>query len=187
MSTDRPPLILAIMVVLLFAAQVIDLHAADLNTGVHSMDWDSPIGQHRQLSLVRSQGSVSYYTNRDMVYQAANQPVPGVIYGFYQDRLFALYIKLGSPNQAYYLEERFRAQFGPAKVTTHGGQTVYRWKDDNLKIKLKVRESGPEIKLGIYYRPLSDALNRTQAEAPPPGTFQPQPPNVKNDGLAPLL
>ncbi len=105
MSTDRPPLILAIMVVLLFAAQVIDLHAADLNTGVHGMDWDSPIGQHRQLSLVRSQGSVSYYTNRDMVYQAANQPVPGVIYGFYQDRLFALYIKLGSPNQAYYLEE----------------------------------------------------------------------------------
>jgi hypothetical protein len=34
-----------------------------------------------------------------MIYRAANQPVPGVIYGFFQDRLFAVYIKLRSPNQ----------------------------------------------------------------------------------------
>lgn len=163
--------------------------AADLKSGVHGMAWASDIAQHPHLSLVRTAGPVSYYINRNMAYQAASQPVPGVIYGFYQDRLFAVYIKLRSPDQAYYLEKRFRAQYGPARVTTTvaGDETVYRWKDQDLKIKLKIRESDRDIKLGIYYRPLSNALNQAQAEELPPDTFRPEPPGAKPDGLPPLL
>ncbi len=182
------PLGLAIIIGLLivFTAAV---QASDLKVGVHGMPWASHVLDHGHLTRVRTVGPASYYINRNMTYQTANQPVPGVIYGFFEDRLFAVYIKLRSPDQAYYLEKHFRTAYGPAKVTTGsaGDQTIYRWKDNDLKIKLKVNEARREIKLGIYYQPLSTQLNQTRAEEVPPGTFRTAPPDGKSTESLPLL
>ena len=189
MQTNRTPLMGGLMWVLLLAVPVTALQADDLKTGVHGMAWASPITDHDHLTRVRTAGPASYYVNRNMTYQAANQPVPGVVYGFFQDRLFAVYIKLRSPNQAYYLEKHFRTAYGPAKVTggRSGEPTVYRWKDDELKVKLKVNESNREIKLGIYYQPLSSQLNRMRAEEVPSGTFRMVPADDKATESTPLL
>ncbi len=180
----RPLTIIGLLIGLATAAQ-----ASDLKRGVHGLTWASHVRDHGHLIRVRAAGPASYYVNRHMTYQAANQPVPGVVYGFFQDRFFAVYIKLRSPDQVYYLEKHFRTAYGPAKVTggRSGEQTVYRWKDDDLKIKLKVNESSREIKLGIYYQPLSSQLNRMQAEEVPPGTFRMAPADDDATELSPLL
>ena len=161
----------------------------ELQAGVHGMAWGSSPADHDHLVRIREDGPVSYHVHRNMRYRAANQPVPGVIYGFFQDRLFAVYIKLRSPDQAYHMEERFRAEYGPAKVTTSsaGGQTVYRWQDQAIKIKLKIIESTDEIKLGIYYRPLVTQRNQVQIEAVPPATFHHAPVKDQPTESAPLL
>lgn len=163
--------------------------ASDLKAGVHGMAWASLAADHDQLTKVRTAGPVSYYVNRNMIYRAADQSVPGVVYGFYQDRLFAVYIRLRSPNQAYYTDKHFTTAYGPAKVSTNGDgdQTIYRWQADDLKIKLKIDDAGGESKLGIYYKPLATQLNQTQAEEVPPGTFHTAPSDDESAGTAPLL
>ncbi len=189
MQNDRPPINGGLILVLLLVFRLSALHAADIKTGVHGMDWASPITDHDHLTRVRVAGPASYYVDRNMTYQTANQPVPGVVYGYFQDRFFAVYIKLRSQDQAYYLQKHFRTAYGPAKVSKgHAGdQTIYRWKNDDLKIKLKVNENTAEIKLGIYYRPLSSQLNQMRVEELPPDTFHSAPADDAATELEPLL
>jgi hypothetical protein len=165
------------------------VRAAELTAGVHGMAWGSHAADHAQLTRIRTTGAVSYYVNRDMIYRAADQTVPGVVYGFYQDRFFAVYIRLRSPNQAYYTDKHFTAVYGPAKVSTNGAgrQTIYRWQDDDLKIKLKIDDAGGASKLGIYYKPLATQLNQAQVEDVPPGTFPTAPSDDPSAKSAPLL
>lgn len=155
--------------------------AFDMNKGVHGMEWGSPISQHDHLTQVREADPVAYYANSDTVYSFADQPVPGVIYGFYKERFFAVYINLPEPNQFYHMIQRFSAEYGDPRVSSNAAneQTVYRWKNEDVKIKLKIKESAGEMKLGIYYAPLSVQLNQEQAEEIPPGTFGPTPAETK--------
>lgn len=164
-------------------------HASALQAGIHGMTWGAHANSYPHLVKVREAGAAAYYTDRNTLYHAVGQPVSGVIYGFYRDQLFGAYIKLSSPNQAYYLEKHFSTEYGPAKVTTAGSstQTVYRWEDDDLKIKLKINEGAGEIKLGIYYQPLSTELNQTQAEEGPADVFGAPASGDKTAQPAPLL
>ena len=162
----------------------------DFQDGVHGMSWASLATEHDHLTKVRDAGALAYYINANMTYNAANQPVPGVIYGFFEGKLFAVYIKLRSPDQFHHMEKRFSARYGPALIKTSnaGDQTIYRWKNNDTKIKLKIKESSQEIKLGIYYTPLSNRVNQEKMEDVPPGTFPDTPPADKPAGRsAPLL
>jgi hypothetical protein len=163
--------------------------AAVFQSGIHGMTWGGHAGDYPRLEKVRETGDVSYYVDRKMAYHAVGQPVTGVVYGFYRDQLFAAYIKLSSPNQAYYLEKHFSTDYGPAKITAvaSGAQTIYRWEDEAVKIKLKVNEDGDEIKLGIYYQPLSNKLNQTLAEEGPADTFTPAATGAEPAESAPLF
>lgn len=172
--------------VVLFSAPV---HAAGLQDGIHGMVWGGHAGDYPRLEKAREAGGASYYVDRQMSYHAVGQPVSAVIYGFFRGQLFAAYIKLSSPNQAYYLEKHFNTDYGPAKVTTvgSGAQTIYRWEDGDLKIKLKNNEAGGEIKLGIYYQPLSTELNQTLVEEGPTDVEAQEPSGDKAPEAAPLL
>ena len=141
--------------------------------------------QYKHLTKVREADMVAYFANADTLYQVANQPVPGVVYGFYQDKFFAVYIKLQSPDQFYITARRFTTRYGNPKVTfiAESQQTIYRWKDADVKIKLKRSESNGDLKLAIYYTPLSDKLN----QAFPPDSVQPMSGSKKAVQKAPLL
>jgi hypothetical protein len=124
-----------------------------------------------------------------MIYRVTNEPVPGVIYGFYQAHLFAVYIKLGSPVQGYYMVREFSDEYGAPQVKTSGAGdlTVYRWQDDDVKIKLKINESQNEFKLGIYYRPMATRVNQERVEEVPADTFPLAPTKHKSAKAQPLL
>lgn len=187
MSCRRTMALLAFFWMLTFP--IPPAHAAVLQSGIHGMAWGGHPGSYPRLEKVREAGDVSYYIDRKMVYHAVSQPVSAVIYGFYRDQLFAAYIKLSSSSQVYYLEKHFSAEYGPAKVTTvdSSAQTTYRWEDEKVKIKLKVNDAGEKIKLGIYYKPLSNELNQTQAEDGPSDEISPSPSNDKSAESAPLF
>jgi hypothetical protein len=112
-----------------------------------------------------------------MYYQSANQMVPAVFYGFYNGRLFALFIKLRSPAQFVDLEKQFMERHGKAKTTYNQatGLTVHRWQDQDIKIKLKMRKSPVEYKMAIYYAPISNRLNEEQLENIPSGVYNKAP------------
>ena len=145
----------------------------DIQQGIHGMKWGSEISRHKDLVKVYESGPAAYYVDSSMYYQTANQMVSAVIYGFYNGRLFALFIKLRSPAQFVDLEKQFTARHGKAKTTYDPatGLTVHRWQDKDIKIKLKMRKSPVEYKMAIYYAPISNRLNEEQVENIPPGVY----------------
>ncbi len=149
-------------------------HAFELNEGIHGMAWASHISRHTHLTEIRESAGARYYIDADTVYSVSNQPVPGVIYGFYDEQLFAVFIRMGTPNQFYYITQRFSDLFGEPRtsVQSGSGQTIYRWKDGDVKIKMKVNDSKGELKLGIYYGPLSSRLNEAQVESIPEEAYR---------------
>lgn len=155
--------------------------AFDLQKGIHGMQWSSSVSAYTDLTRVKVLGHASYYANSQMIYKSANQPVPAVYYGFYQNRFFAVFIKLRSPNQFSHLERQFTKKYGAPKTTRNAsGLTVHRWRDKAVDIKLKLRESPAEYKMAVYYRPLAswfnqDHLENATPEAPPSGSSSSEP------------
>lgn len=144
--------------------------AYDIQQGIHGMRWGSSISNHNDLTLVKESNQTAYYTNSKMQYETASQPVPGVFYGFYMDQFFAVFIKLRSPDQFSHLERQFRKKYGEPKTMSDPAarSTVHRWKDAEVSIKLKLRESPVEYKLAMYYFPLAAKVNQDQLESAAP-------------------
>ena len=164
--------------------------AFDIQKGIHGMNWGSSISEYDQLAKVHETGQAAFYVNSNMSYQTASQPIPAVFYGFYKNQLFAVFIKLRSPDQFSQLERQFSTKHGKPKTdyTAANRQTVYRWQDADVKIKLKMKESPAEYKLAIYYSPLAAKLNQEQLEQIPDDALR-STPSEKDKTLksAPLL
>jgi hypothetical protein len=153
--------------------------AFDFQKGVHGIPWGSAISEYDYLTEVHKSGDAAYYANSNMLYRVANELVPAVYYGFYKDQFFAVFIKLGSPYQFLHLNQQFTAKYGNPKSTfsTAKQQKILRWKNADVKIKLKMKEASGDYKLALYYAPLSTKLNeehleRTAAEASSPTPAQ---------------
>jgi hypothetical protein len=161
--------------------------ALDLQEGMHGMPWASSATEFAaNLSQVRESGPVAYYIPSGTLYQAAGQTVPTVVYGFYRDRLFAAYIQLGSPVQFANLKRHFSGRYGAPK-TEHDADrhlTVLRWKTGDVHIKLKMKDPGDEIKMGVYYLPLAGELNREQLEDIPAELYRETTPGKKREAVA---
>ena len=140
--------------------------AFELQRGMHGMPWESSISQYAHLTKVRESNQVAYYVNSKMIYQVVNQSVTGVFYGFYQDQFFSVHIKLRSREQFDHLNRLFIENYGKPKVEKDatGQNVVYRWKDGDVKIKVKFKESIGDIKLAVYYAPISTMLNEKYLE-----------------------
>lgn len=155
--------------------------AFDIQKGIHGMNWGISIADKDDLTKVHESNQAAYYINSNMLYRVAKQPIPGVFYGFYRDQFFAVFIKLRSPFQFSHIKREFSAKYGKPKTTVNAAskQTIYRWKDGDVKIKLKIKESIGEYKLAFYFSPLAASLNQEQLERIPSNAFSLTP--DKND------
>ena len=148
--------------------------AYDFQQGIHGMKWGSSVSENADLSQVHEADRAAYYTRSNTLYKISDQPVAGVFYGFYNDKFFAVFVKMHSPAQFSKLKEAFDAKYGAAKsaFNTQTKQQVYRWKDGDVKIKLKKIEAKGQFKLAFYYTPLSTRLNEERLEDIPPEIYK---------------
>lgn len=148
--------------------------AYDLQQGIHGMKWGSTVTENADLSEVHEANRAVYYAKPNTLYQISDQPVAGVFYGFYNDKLFAVFVKMHTPDQFAELKKAFDAQYGAAKSSfdAQSKQQVYRWKDGDVKIKLKKIEATGQFKLAFYYAPLSTQLNEERLEDIPPEIYK---------------
>lgn len=148
--------------------------AYDFQQGIHGMKWGSSVSENADLSKVHETALAVYYAKSNTFYQVSSQPVAGVFYGFYDDKFFAVFVKLRSPDQFSKLKQAFDTKYGDAKSSfnTQSKQRVYRWKDGDVKIKLKMIEAKGQFKMAFYYSPLSTKLNEERLENIPPDMYK---------------
>lgn len=158
--------VIGLLVYLFFPGLVV---AADINDGFLDVKWATRISELPNFKKISGKGDVAYYENPTKIYTVFEVENPTVIYGFYRDQFFATYIQVSTFNIFNRVKDHISEKFGQPKtiLKMKSRQTIYRWKHQNIKIKLKHYESENKMKLAFYYTPLSNKVNATQQDAFP--------------------
>ena len=145
------------------------VHAAELNESFLGVKWGTNISALPNFKKISGKDDVVYYENPTKIYTVFEVENPSVIYGFYKDQFCATYIQIDT----FMVFERVKAhiseKFGTPKtiLKMKTQQTIYRWKHQDLKIKLKLFEAQSKMKLAFYFTPLSSKLSEAQRESFP--------------------
>mgnify|MGYP006289154983 CR=1 FL=1 len=134
--------------------------------GFGGIPWGESAERLPGLQKVGAKESVEYYVNPGKQFTLDNVEIREVVYGFYEDRFFAAYLKIETLEVFQQLKQKIQSRYGPPLVryAVDGQPAVYRWKERDLKIKLKVDHAGRNMKLGLYYVPLTDKVNEQDQE-----------------------
>jgi hypothetical protein len=140
--------------------------AENWQAGFSGIAWATPIDQLPDLVQVGENKKLRYYVNPGVVHTIDDIEVPGLIYGFYTGRLYAVFARIDTLEVFARMRSRLQEQFGLPRVKygAQGEPAVYRWKKNDLKIKLKVNERTGKMKLGLYHVPLSRQVNEDLEE-----------------------
>ena len=141
--------------------------AQGLHEGFSGIRWGTSIEELGQLEPVGTKGAVAYYIDPNIIHKFADIEIPHVVYGFHHDRFFVAYAHIDTLEVFAQLKSQLQSDYGIPKVTylsESGEPSVYRWKKDRLKLKLKVQKYTRKMKLGIYYTPISNEVNESQQE-----------------------
>ena len=141
--------------------------AKDLEQQFLGIRWGQEISSLNGLTKLYAKDNVAYYINPKEVHTLNDVRIPDVVYGFYKNKFFAVYIGVGTIALFADMRRYLTTEYGlpDRSISTKTGQTIYKWKYRGIKIKLKVREKDNRMKLAFYYTPLSGALNEEQLEA----------------------
>ena len=143
------------------------LHAADLKDEIFGLKWGSKQSSMNSFfTKVWSSSNVDFYTKPGEVRTINDVIVAEVIYGFYKDQFFAVYVKIDSIEVFDDFRRYMKSKYGMPKktVSLKNDQTIYRWKHEKIKMKLKLHGKANYMKLAFYYTPLSSKVNDTQKE-----------------------
>lgn len=138
----------------------------DLKNGFLGKRWGADVSELPGLFKVRENGNIAFYVEPGQAHVINNTPVSQVVYGFYEDRLFAVYVRIDSDEQFNDVKNYMALKYGDPSTTfsMKSGQKTYRWKYQKIKMKLKYSEKKDEMKLALYYTPLSNMVNEERQE-----------------------
>jgi uncharacterized protein YcgL (UPF0745 family) len=145
------------------------LHATDIEDGFLGLKWTTHISELKNFKKIGGKDDVGYYRNPEKKYTVFEVENPTVVYGFYKDQFFATYIAVDTFMVFSRVKNHISEKFGAPKtiLKMKSKQTIYRWKHNKIKIKLKHFEKEGKMKLAFYYTPLSNQLNAAQRESFP--------------------
>jgi hypothetical protein len=142
------------------------IHAADLQDEIFGLKWGEPLSGLNGFSKIWSNANVDFYRKPGEVRTINDIDVREIIYGFYDNQLFAVYIKIDSIEVFDAFRRYMKSRYGIPQQTMDAKNdlTVYRWKYKDVKTKLKIYEKSNTMKLAFYYTPLSNKVNEELQE-----------------------
>jgi hypothetical protein len=159
---------------LLLLAGLESTYAADLKDGFSGIKWGTDISDLNNFKKIGSSERVSYYLNPEKIHTIYKIDVPHVVFGFYNDQLFAVFAVIEKFEVYSKLKSELMAKFGNPEttLTAKNEQTIYKWKHKDIKIKLKLRGMDDKMKLAFYYTPLSNEVNESRVEEFPEKSYR---------------
>lgn len=137
--------------------------ASELENGFLHYSWGDSSSHYSGLNMLGQKGDVRYYSKPGESYTIGDVSIDKVIYGFYKDQLFGVYLNLENIDLYDKLLNHMKSLYGlPATKLTVDDQSVYKWKQQDITVKLKLDKPTQKMKLAYYYQPLSSQLNKKQ-------------------------
>lgn len=142
-----------------------NVNASNIENGFSKYIWGDSAAKYSGLSELGDKGDVSYYSKPGETYTVGNVLIDKVVYGFYRDQLFGVYLDIDSIDVYDKLLNHLKSQYGlPAYKTTSTNLIVFKWKQQDVTIKLKRNKPTEKMKLAFYSQNFSSKLNANQWE-----------------------
>ena len=141
--------------------------AMELEQGFIDLPWGTEATTLADFKKVGSKGKVDYYVNPRVVHTIGDVEISDEIYGFFNGRFFAVYINIDAIETYAKLKEYLNSKFGEPNIslTMKSKQTIYKWKHQSVKIKLKLRPETGQMKLGFYNKKGAKKVSEAELES----------------------
>jgi hypothetical protein len=154
--------------------------AADLESGFLGTKWSTSAKDLKGFTRVGGSKKLAYYVNPQQKYTFFGNDIPDdVIYGFYDDKFFAVYVDIEGIDIFSQIKSYIQNKYGlPTKISreSRGDLTTYTWKLNPAQVKFKHHEKSGKMKISLYYLPISKQVNaemKKNLEDEPPVPFFP--------------
>jgi hypothetical protein len=158
----------------------VPVQATELESGFMGTKWSTPATDLKGFNKVGGREKLAYYVNPQQAYTFFGKEIPAdVVYGFYEDRFFAVYVDIVGIDIFYQIKSYIQRKYGvPNKTSrdTRGDLTTYIWRLKQTQIKFKHYETSGKMKISFYYLPIAKQTNaeiKKNLEAEPPVTIYP--------------
>ncbi len=139
----------AVLLLLLLTASMV--MAEDCN----AIPWGEPLKAVEQLTFSHTAGGVKYYkVNKVEACGVAKVEDTRVTYGFLDGKLYTTIVEIDKAKDVKKVISILMDSYGLPDHKKSDGWDIYRWENEDLKIKLKSQYSTDRIKIGMYYKPL---------------------------------
>ena len=161
----RKPIYLTVIAAIMLVSS--SANAAELKDGFFGIEWRANLAELSGFKKVGENLNVIYFANTERVFTIDDVKITDVLYGSYTDQWFAVYINIQTIEVFSRLKRGFSSKFGVPRISMGSPeqQTTYQWKSEKTKIKLKTYENRDNMKLALYYTPLSRQINEAQQDA----------------------
>lgn len=149
---------------LLLSQATMPAGAADIHEGFSGIRWGTALSAVAGLEQISREGDLSYHQRPREVYRMPNVYAGPVIYGFFQDRFFAVYFNLPEGEAFEQARKSLTGQYGEPRAQLRMDRTILIWQSGEITLKLKRYEKTGRAKLAYYYRPLSQRLNQRRLD-----------------------
>ncbi len=143
---------------------------ADIQTGFGGIDWAMSPSQVNDCKSVGEREGIQYCVRGDQVHTLLGEGVPAVLYGFYQDAFFAVFIGIEN-DEAYAQTKRTlveRLGIPETALDKEGVVSTLRWTDGQVQIELFNDRSERGFNLVYYYLPIAKKVFRKYKSLSPP-------------------
>ena len=163
MKARVTPLVLATLALFALFALFADAPAlaqnGDPNEGFNGIAWGAQRKDQKDFFRLKTKGNAAFYSNTRENYFIKGYLPPKVLYGFINNKLFAVYIVIKDPTLYDYYDQKLQTEFGAPEVSRENDTLIRRWKSSAVKIKLKHNAKTGDMKLAYYSAPLSEQVD----------------------------
>ena len=140
--------------------------AADLKDGFLGLKWRTDLSASPDFVKIDEQNGVRNYIRPSVIHSVGDIDIFPVIYSSFGTEFFAAYFEKDILIYGQ-LRNLFNQEFGLSTATTrlNPRRTTDIWYHLDTKIKIDVNRETGELKLSVYYTPLSAGVNEMRLEA----------------------
>ena len=143
--------------------------AENVNSGFGGIDWATPREDVRGCENVEERGDILYCMRRDQAHTLLGESTPEVLYGFYRDAFFSVFIRVENEENYQETKTRLKDRLGAPETSLDkdGMVAVLRWTRDNVRVELHNDRSVQGFQLAYYYVPIADKAARKYKNVKP--------------------
>lgn len=121
----------------------------------NAIPWGASLTTVEQITYSHTVAGVKYYTvNKVEACGVSKIEDTRVTYGFRDGKLYTTIVEIDKAKDVKNVISMLMDSYGLPDHKKNDGWDIYRWENDDLKIKLKSQYSSDRIKIGMYYKPL---------------------------------